>query len=288
MRLNSSTWPNSSTGPTPQWGLTPHKAQLLNRAKLLIGPYSSWDPTLHGTQLFMGAQLLNRWWGPRARSTRCQWGHGDQKANIVIQVNSNTFKYIQVYSSTCENIQVCQVHPSTLKLCYNDPYNNKILAIKSLILSLFIVNLIIKSPCNSKTPAIKNNISGPLRFVKLRFQCTSKYMRVHLSTSVHLSSSKYIKYIQVHQVYPSTSDYIQIHTSTSKYIQEFPSTLKYIWVHPRTFVISVMFSLGNRFGPPSSGAVSALDHPGPVWAISAGLFWKEFEKTKKMIRIWAF
>jgi hypothetical protein len=40
-------------------------------------------------------------------------------------------------------------------------------------------------------------------------------------------------------------------------------------------------SLGNWFGPPRASAVSALDHPDPVWAISAGLFWWYPERARK-------
>jgi len=31
--------------------------------------------------------------------------------------------------------------------------------------------MMVKSPCNNKTPAKKNKIFGPFRFVEPRFQC---------------------------------------------------------------------------------------------------------------------
>jgi hypothetical protein len=55
----------------------------------------------------------------------------------------------------------------TLKPRYKDPFNNKILAIKNFILSLSVVSSIVTSPCNNKTPVIKNKIFGPFRFVIL-------------------------------------------------------------------------------------------------------------------------
>jgi hypothetical protein len=63
---------------------------------------------------------------------------------------------------------------NTLKPRYNDPCNNKILAIKNKISSPFVLDFIVKIPCNKKNPAIKNKIFGPFRFVKLRFLCTKK------------------------------------------------------------------------------------------------------------------
>jgi hypothetical protein len=61
----------------------------------------------------------------------------------------------------------------TLKPRYNDPFNKKILAIKNLISSSSVVNFIVKSPCNNKTPAIKNKFIDPFRFVIPRFLCNS-------------------------------------------------------------------------------------------------------------------
>jgi hypothetical protein len=60
----------------------------------------------------------------------------------------------------------------TLKPQYDDPFNNKILAIKNLISNPSVINIIVKSPSNNKAPAIKNKIFGPFRFVKPRFPCS--------------------------------------------------------------------------------------------------------------------
>ena len=57
----------------------------------------------------------------------------------------------------------------TLKPQYNDPFNNKIPAIKNLILSPSVVNFIVKRPSNNKIRVIKDKIFGPFRFVKPRF-----------------------------------------------------------------------------------------------------------------------
>jgi hypothetical protein len=46
--------------------------------------------------------------------------------------------------------------------------NYKIPAIKNLIFSPFVVNFIVKIPCNNKTPVIKNKIIG---FIVPRFLC---------------------------------------------------------------------------------------------------------------------
>jgi hypothetical protein len=61
---------------------------------------------------------------------------------------------------------------NTLKPRYNNPFYNKILAIKNLISSPSVVNLRVQIPCNNKIPAIKNKTSGPFRFVIPRFLCT--------------------------------------------------------------------------------------------------------------------
>jgi hypothetical protein len=61
---------------------------------------------------------------------------------------------------------------NTLKPRYNDPFNNKIPAIKNLVLNPSIVNYILNKKCNNKTPVIKNKIFGPFRFVKARFLCS--------------------------------------------------------------------------------------------------------------------
>jgi hypothetical protein len=58
----------------------------------------------------------------------------------------------------------------TLKPHYNDPFNNKIPAIKNIILTPTLINFLVKKPCNNKIPAIKKKIFGPFRFVKPRFQ----------------------------------------------------------------------------------------------------------------------
>jgi hypothetical protein len=60
----------------------------------------------------------------------------------------------------------------TLKPQYNNPFNNKIPAIKNLISSPSVVNSIVKSPSNNKISAIKNKIFGPFKFVILRFPCS--------------------------------------------------------------------------------------------------------------------
>jgi hypothetical protein len=62
----------------------------------------------------------------------------------------------------------------TLEPRYNDPFNNKIPAIKNIISSLSVVKSIVEKTTNNKTPALKNKILGPFRFVKLRFPCTIK------------------------------------------------------------------------------------------------------------------
>jgi hypothetical protein len=59
----------------------------------------------------------------------------------------------------------------TLKPQYDDPINNKIPAKKNLISSPFVVNSIVKSTSNNKTPAIKHKIVCPFRFIKRRFPC---------------------------------------------------------------------------------------------------------------------
>jgi hypothetical protein len=61
----------------------------------------------------------------------------------------------------------------TLKPRYNEPFYNEIPAIKNLISSPSVVDLIVKSPSNNKTPAIKNRIFVPFRFVIPRFPCMS-------------------------------------------------------------------------------------------------------------------
>jgi hypothetical protein len=66
------------------------------------------------------------------------------------------------------------VFACTLKPQYNDPFNNKVPAIKNLIVNPFVVNSIVKSPSTNKIPAIKNKIFGPFRFVILRFPCSLK------------------------------------------------------------------------------------------------------------------
>jgi hypothetical protein len=65
----------------------------------------------------------------------------------------------------------------TLKPQYNDPFNNKIPAIKNLISSLFVVNFIVKSTSNNKTSAIKHKIFHPFRFIKpIKFKCFKSQM----------------------------------------------------------------------------------------------------------------
>jgi hypothetical protein len=76
------------------------------------------------------------------------------------QVYLGIYEYIWVHLSTFEYIWA---HLSTLKLCYNDPFYNKILAIKNLIWSPSVVSFIVKSPCNNKPPAIKNKSSLQIR-----------------------------------------------------------------------------------------------------------------------------
>ena len=71
------------------------------------------------------------------------------------------------------NLQETAGNGYTLKPQYNDPFYNKIPAIKNLISSPFVVNSIAKSPSNNKIPDIKNKIFGPFRFVILRFPCIS-------------------------------------------------------------------------------------------------------------------
>jgi hypothetical protein len=61
----------------------------------------------------------------------------------------------------------------TLKPQYNDPFNNKIPAIKNSVSGPSVVNFIVKGPSNNKIPAIKNKIFGPFRFVILRFPCSN-------------------------------------------------------------------------------------------------------------------
>jgi hypothetical protein len=61
---------------------------------------------------------------------------------------------------------------TTLKPQYNGPLYNKIPAIKNLISSPSVVNLIVKRPSNNKIPALKNKIFGPFRIVILRFPCS--------------------------------------------------------------------------------------------------------------------
>jgi hypothetical protein len=46
----------------------------------------------------------------------------------------------------------------------------------------------------------------------------------------------------------------------------------YSWLQLQLVTGIVTGNVGNRFGPPRSGAVSALDHPGPVRAIGTDLF----------------
>jgi hypothetical protein len=59
----------------------------------------------------------------------------------------------------------------TLKPEYNDPFNNKISAIKNIISSPSVVNSIVKIPSNNEIPAVKNKVFGPFRFIILRFPC---------------------------------------------------------------------------------------------------------------------
>jgi hypothetical protein len=68
----------------------------------------------------------------------------------------------------------------TLKLRYNNPFNNEIPAIKNLISNSSVVDFIVKSPSNDETPAIKNKIFGLFRFVKLRFLCITIFMKLVL------------------------------------------------------------------------------------------------------------
>ena len=59
------------------------------------------------------------------------------------------YKYTNLY--VISRWEAC----TTPKPCYNDPFNNKIPAIKILTLSTSVVNFILKPPWNNKTPAIK-------------------------------------------------------------------------------------------------------------------------------------
>jgi hypothetical protein len=81
------------------------------------------------------------------------------------------------------------------------------------------------------------------------------------------------------------------HTAITGCLGDYPDTkntvsleqrymIIYYWVHDlsHSSKYSVGSSLGNRFGPPSSSADSALDHPGLVWAIGAGLFLVQVRK----------
>jgi hypothetical protein len=83
----------------------------------------------------------------------------------------------------------------TLKPRYSDPLHNKICVIKNLIFRPFVVDFIVKSPCNSKTPVIKNKIFGPFRFVKAWSETTRKQllMLFFFSFLGYLGSSKWMQ-----------------------------------------------------------------------------------------------
>jgi hypothetical protein len=85
----------------------------------------------------------------------------------------------------------------TLKPRYNNPFNNKIAAIKNLILSPSGVNCIVKSPCINKILVMKNKIFGPLRFVKPRLLCTVKSGDTRTAKDVQSSESDW----QSHVIY---------------------------------------------------------------------------------------
>jgi hypothetical protein len=84
----------------------------------------------------------------------------------------------------------------TLKPRYNDPFNNKFSAIKSLVSSPSVVDFMIKSPCNNKNLPIKNKIFGPFRFVKSRFQCIN--IMSHLKYNFYISLSFILLFCKSH------------------------------------------------------------------------------------------
>jgi hypothetical protein len=84
---------------------------------------------------------------------------------LIVQCDSSKL------SSNWQYLGLSYTASNTLKPRYNDTCSNKIPTIKKLFSSPSVVNLIVKSPCNNKTPAIKNTIFCPFRFVKPRFQC---------------------------------------------------------------------------------------------------------------------
>jgi hypothetical protein len=82
---------------------------------------------------------------------------------------------------------VCQEEetPYTLKLRYNDPFNNKILAIKNSILSPSVVDFIVKSLCDNKT--IKNYKEQNLQIC---YTDVSLWLHIFLKLLSHVHSKK--------------------------------------------------------------------------------------------------